>query len=89
MKALARLILCFALIGLVTDARAGDSTVRAAQTLLQQQGYYQGTVDGVIGSQTAAAIRRYQVAEKLRVTGQLNPQTARSLGLPLPSPSGH
>ena len=66
-----------------------DSTVREAQKILQQEGYYRGTVDGVIGSQTAAAIRRYQIAEKLRVTGQLNPQTARSLGLPLPSPTPH
>lgn len=89
MKALVRLVLCLALVGLVTDVRAGDSSVRDAQRMLQQQGYYRGTVDGVIGSQTAAAIRRYQVAENLRVTGQLNPQTARSLGLPLPSPSSH
>lgn len=87
MKALVRLVLCLALVGLVSDVWAGDPTVRSAQKILQQQGYYRGTVDGVIGSQTAAAIRRYQVAEKLRVTGQLNPQTARSLGLPLPSPS--
>ena len=89
MNVLARLVLCFALVVLVTDVRAGDSTVREAQKILQQAGYYRGTVDGVVGSQTAAAIRRYQIAEKLRVTGHLMPPPARSLGLPLPSPTPH
>lgn len=89
MHMLARLLLCFALIGLVTDLRAGDSTVHQAQQILKRRGYYRGAVDGVMGSQTAAAIRRYQVAENLRVTGQLNPQTTRSLGLPLPTSPPH
>lgn len=86
MQVLVRLLICLALAGLVTDLRAGDSTVLRAQRILQQRGYYRGEVDGIMGSQTAAAIRRYQVAENLRVTGQLNPQTIRSLGLPLAPP---
>jgi peptidoglycan hydrolase-like protein with peptidoglycan-binding domain len=87
MKILARLILCFALVGLATASQGADPTVLAAQKILKQRGYYRGTVDGLIGSRTAAAIRRYQVAENLRVTGQLTPQTLRSLGLPMSSPA--
>jgi len=58
-----------------------DPTISAAQQKLKRLGFYQGTVDGSYGSQTAAAIRRYQLAEDLRVTGELNPQTLSSLGI--------
>ena len=41
-----------------------------------------------MGSQTAAAIRRYQIAEKLKVTGEMNPQTLRRLGISTPQAGG-
>jgi peptidoglycan hydrolase-like protein with peptidoglycan-binding domain len=62
-----------------------DDAILTAQKKLQRLGYYPGTPDGQYGSQTAAAIRRYQVAENLKVTGDLNPQTMRSLGIPVSS----
>ena len=58
-----------------------DQAVSAAQQKLKRLGYYNGPVDGEYGSQTAAAIRRYQLAEDLRVTGELNIQTLESLGI--------
>lgn len=81
MKVLFRIFFC--LILLAGSVRA-DTVVLAAQKKLQEMGYYQGRLDGAAGSQTAAAIRRYQVAKKLVVTGELNPQTLDSLGLPRP-----
>jgi peptidoglycan hydrolase-like protein with peptidoglycan-binding domain len=71
-------ILFAALLPLVLHA---DETVLAAQKKLAQLGFYKGTPDGQIGSQTGAAIRRYQIAENLKVTGELNRQTLERLGI--------
>lgn len=70
-----------ALLAVVVVAQAGEAML-AAQQKLKTLGYYKGTIDGQYGSQTAAAIRRYQLAEKLKVTGELNPQTSEALGIP-------
>ena len=59
-----------------------DSAVAAAQEQLARQGYYRGEIDGVFGPQTRRAIMRYQSAHGLRVTGSLNTDTLRALGLP-------
>lgn len=58
-----------------------DENVRQVQIELKAAGLYQGTADGVMGSQTSAAIRRYQLQNQLKVTGELNPQTLESFGL--------
>jgi peptidoglycan hydrolase-like protein with peptidoglycan-binding domain len=80
---LLRYILIFLAIISVSNASA-DDVVFGAQTKLKQLGYYNGVVDGQMGSQTAAAIRRFQVAQKLKVTGEMNPQTLRRLGITTP-----
>lgn len=77
MKVLLRILLLLALVG---TAQA-DNTIYSAQRTLKQLGYYNGTVDGEPGSQTSAAIRRYQVAMNLKVDGQLNSQTLKSLNV--------
>ncbi len=64
-----------------------DPTITSAQQKLKRLGFYQGSIDGTYGSQTAAAIRRYQLAEDLRVTGELNTQTLNSLGIKPPAQS--
>lgn len=71
---------------LVTGSVRADDLILSAQKALQEMGYYQGRLDGIAGSQTAAAIRRYQIAKKLTVTGELTPQTLDSLGLKPPPP---
>jgi peptidoglycan hydrolase-like protein with peptidoglycan-binding domain len=53
--------------------------VDAAQRELRSRGYYSGPVDGVIGAGTEAALRAYQRDRGLKVTGQLDAPTARSL----------
>jgi peptidoglycan hydrolase-like protein with peptidoglycan-binding domain len=75
------LVRLFVLVLLASSAAQADDAVLAAQRKLQKLGYYNGKPDGQYGSQTAAAIRRYQLAENLKVTGDLTPQTLRSLGI--------
>jgi Putative peptidoglycan binding domain len=58
-----------------------DSTVAAVQEQLAQQGYYRGEIDGIFGAETRRAVVRYQGAQGLRVTGNLNTDTLRALGL--------
>lgn len=58
-----------------------DELTRAVQKKLAAAGYYKGVVDGDAGSMTHAAIRRFQLAEKLKVTGEINHQTLERLGL--------
>jgi peptidoglycan hydrolase-like protein with peptidoglycan-binding domain len=84
MNMLARILLCLA-ISSVCDLHA-DEIVWSVQSKLKQLGYYDGMVDGQMGSQTAAAIRRYQIAERLKVTGKMNSQTLRNLGISAPPP---
>jgi peptidoglycan hydrolase-like protein with peptidoglycan-binding domain len=62
-------------------AAQGSSNVKKAQQELQSKGYYHGQIDGMMGPETRSAIRRYQKAEHLRVTGTLDSQTASKLGV--------
>ena len=58
-----------------------DSTVAAVQEQLAQQGYYRGGIDGIFGAETRRAVVRYQSDQRLHVTGNLNADTLRALGL--------
>lgn len=55
--------------------------VRRAQGALKEQGYYEGEADGVMNSRTSSALRAYQREHNLQETGDLDPQTATSLGI--------
>jgi murein DD-endopeptidase MepM/ murein hydrolase activator NlpD len=59
---------------------AGDPEVAALQVGLRQRGFYAGTVDGVIGEATIAAVRRLQQRRGLVVDGIAGAQTRRALG---------
>jgi murein DD-endopeptidase MepM/ murein hydrolase activator NlpD len=59
---------------------AGDPDVAALQVGLRQRGFYGGTVDGVLGEATTAAIRRLQQKRGLVVDGIAGAQTRRALG---------
>ena len=56
-----------------------DQTIRSLQQTLKQQGFYYGTVTGEKSAETTAAIRRYQIRNGLKVTGEINEETTRSL----------
>lgn len=55
--------------------------VRRAQSALKDQGYYEGDSDGVMNPRTSSALRVYQKEHRLSETGDLDPQTAKSLGI--------
>lgn len=55
-------------------------TVRQAQRILGERGFRTG-VDGMMGPRTQAALKRFQRAQNLEPTGQLNRQTLVALGL--------
>jgi murein DD-endopeptidase MepM/ murein hydrolase activator NlpD len=59
---------------------AGNPEVAALQVGLRQKGFYGGTVDGVLGPGTVAAVRRLQRRARLAVDGVPGPQTKRALG---------
>ncbi len=54
---------------------------RQVQERLRSVGYHPGTADGVPGPQTVAALRQYQTAHGLPVTGLLDEATRQALGL--------
>jgi peptidoglycan hydrolase-like protein with peptidoglycan-binding domain len=68
----------FVLLGTIALVRA-DQTIESAQQMLKDQGFYYGAVTGEKNSDTAAAIRRYQIRNGLPVTGELDEATLRSL----------
>jgi TonB family protein len=54
---------------------------RQAQERLHSAGYHPGIADGVPGPQTVTALRQYQKAQGLPVTGLLDEATRQALGL--------
>lgn len=68
--------------GAATQPPAHDPTlVRQVQQTLTNRGFHAGAVDGVLGAPTRDALKRYQQAENLEATGELNPQTLAALGI--------
>jgi len=55
--------------------------IMRAQESLHEKGYYNGSIDGIIGPMTRKALREYQKAENLPINGQLDVQTATKLGV--------
>ena len=70
-----------------TDAATTTAENRTIQTKLKRWGYYFGNVDGIYGSQTKAAVRKFQQKNGLAVDGIVGPKTAAALGMTLSSSS--
>jgi peptidoglycan hydrolase-like protein with peptidoglycan-binding domain len=64
----------------VMPARA-DQSIASVQQALKDQGFYYGEITGTKDADTTAAIRRYQIRNGLKITGELSPETEKSLGL--------
>lgn len=77
--------IAFVAISLNSHQLLAQSNVTSAQKALTRFGYYQGAIDGSMGSATSAAIRRFQVANHLHPTGTLTPETIEALGLNHPT----
>ena len=58
-----------------------DQVTANVQSALQQQGYYHGEVDGVIGPLTRGAIADYQRDHGLYTTSTIDQPTLQSLGI--------
>src|SRR5438552_12617984 len=76
-QAIAHLLLAMCAAGFVR----ADQTIQSVQETLKDQGFYYGNVTGDKSAETTAAIRRYQIRNGLKVTGEINPETLRSLNV--------
>ena len=61
--------------------QSNQLAVADAQDRLARAGYYHGKIDGVLGPETRHALVRYQSDKGLDPSGNLTPDTLRSLGL--------
>jgi Putative peptidoglycan binding domain len=69
---------CLMLWPVAVTARV-DWRVAQLQELLQSEGFNPGPIDGIFGSRTKTALRRYQVSQGLPVTGTLDEATRQAL----------
>lgn len=83
------------LISLVTSVEAASykkgssgAVVTQIQTKLKAWGYYTGAVDGIFGSGTEQAVRKFQSANGLTVDGKVGTQTLAALGIQASASSG-
>ena len=64
------------------------SEVRTIQDKLKRWGYYTGNVDGIYGSLTVAAVKKFQQKNGLKVDGIAGTQTLNAMGIMQSSSSG-
>ena len=62
-------------------AEPPDRVIADVQAELQQMGYYQGEVDGLLGPMTRQALTAYQADQGLTTTAAIDEPTLNSLGL--------
>jgi hypothetical protein len=67
--------------GQAFDYQYWTNLALSVQSELTRRGYYHGPTDGVIGSDSSEAIRAFQAAQGLPVTGQIDPKLLRALGI--------
>lgn len=58
---------------------AGQINPTEIQKALAEAGFYKGSIDGVVGSKTKEAIRKFQEANDLKVDGVCGPKTWEKL----------
>jgi hypothetical protein len=64
-----------------SSPRPFDQVVADVQSTLQEQGYYRGEVDGLVGPLTQEALAAYQTAQDLEPTAAIDQPTLESLGI--------
>lgn len=62
-------------------AAAKPSLYSRAQAKLKDLGDYSGAVNGKRDAATISAIKKFQTAQKLKVSGRLTPETVKALGV--------
>ena len=63
--------------------RATKDQIKQAQTLLKGRGLYTGEATGKLDTDTRAALKKYQEAEGIKVTGTLNRATLEKMSIVL------
>ena len=58
-----------------------DPIIENVQQALKDEGFYYGEITGNKDADTSAAIRRYQIRNGLQITGDLNDETLKALGV--------
>lgn len=79
----AAVIWCYPFPATETLSKVGSrgNEVKAIQQELKDRGLYNGNVDGIFGSQTEAAVKRFQKQQGLTADGIAGPQTLKKLGI--------
>lgn len=75
-------------IAMVEKAEAATANTREVQTRLKKWGYYTGSVDGINGPKTIAAVKKFQKRYGLTQDGIVGPLTAAKMGLKVSGNSG-
>lgn len=63
--------------------RATKDQIKQAQGILRGRGFYAGEESGKLDTGTRAALRKYQEAENLKVTGTMNKATLEKMSITL------
>ena len=79
--AIKRLVVYLFAVLCVASSVHADQTIQSVQQTLKDQGFYYGNVTGEKSAETTAAIRRYQIRNGLKVTGDISPETLHSLNM--------
>jgi peptidoglycan hydrolase-like protein with peptidoglycan-binding domain len=65
----------------INPEQLSSQDVRQIQTALKKQGFDTGKADGKWGSETEAAVKKFQEKKNLQGNGQLDEQTLSALGV--------
>lgn len=63
--------------------RATKDQIKQAQEILRQRGFYAGESAGKLDPSTREGLKKYQEAERLKVTGTLNAATLQKMNVAL------
>jgi peptidoglycan hydrolase-like protein with peptidoglycan-binding domain len=74
-----RSLLCFVVMLCTVSLVLADQAIQSLQQTLKERGFYYGTVTGNKSAETTAAVRRYQIRNGLKVTGEVNEETLHSV----------
>ncbi len=65
----------------IINAKSSSQDIKLVQQKLKNWGYYTGSVDGIYGSKTKAAVIKFQRTNKLTVDGIVGNQTLKAMGI--------
>ena len=64
-----------------SESTPSKSMIVKAQRALSDEGFYSGPLDGTMSDRTRDALRSFQRSKQINVTGRMDSQTSRELGL--------